>query len=67
MALFKSPIKFKGLEEGKVFKKGEEIEMTIKRSKEIQKNLKDNYDLDVEFERLDVEEVVENKNDEEAK
>ena len=67
MALFKSPIKFKGLEEGKVFKKGEEIEMTIKRSKEIQKNLKDKYDLDVEFERLDVEEVVENKNDEEAK
>ena len=64
MALFKSPIKFKGLEEGKVFKKGEEIEMTIKRSKEIQKNLKDNYDLDVEFERLDVEEE---KNEEEAK
>ena len=64
MALFKSPIKFRGIEEGKVFKKGEEIEMTIKRSKEIQKNLKDNYDLDVEFERLDVEEE---KNDEEAK
>ena len=65
MALFKSPIKFKGLEEGKVFKKGEEIEMTIKRSKEIQKNLKDNYDLEVEFERLDV--VEEKKKDEEAK
>ena len=65
MALFKSPIKFRGLEEGKVFKKGEEIEMTIKRSKEIQKNLKDNYDLEVEFERLDVVEVEEN--DEEAK
>ena len=65
MALFKSPIKFRGLEEGKVFKKGEEIEMTIRRSKEIQKNLKDNYGLDVEFERLDVEE--ENKNDGEAK
>ena len=62
MALFKSPIKFRGLEEGKVFKKGEEIEMTIKRSKEIQKNLKDNFNLDVEFERLDVEE-----NDGEAK
>ena len=67
MALFKTPIKFRGLEEGKVFKKGEEIEMTIKRSKEIQKNLKDNFDLEVEFERLDVEEVEENKNDEEAK
>ena len=67
MALFKTPIKFKGLEEGKVFKKGEEIEMTIKRSKEIQKNLKDHYDLEVEFERLDVEEVEEKKNDGEAK
>lgn len=55
MALFKTPIKFRGIEEGKVFEKGEEIEMTIKRSKEIQKNLKDNYGLDVEFERLDVE------------
>lgn len=66
MALFRSPIKFKGLEEGKVFKKGEEIEMTIKRSKEIQKNLKDRYGLEVEFERLDVEDVKD-KNDEEAK
>ena len=65
MALFKSPIKFRGLEEGKVFKKGEEIEMTIKRSKEIQKNLKDNYGLEVEFERLDV--VEEKKKDGEAK
>ena len=65
MALFKSPIKFKGLEEGKVFKKGEEIEMTIKRSKEIQKNLKDRYDLEVEFERLDA--VEEKKKDGEAK
>ena len=65
MALFKSPIKFRGLEEGKVFNKGEEIEMTIKRSKEIQKNLKDNHDLDVEFERLDVED--EKKKDGEAK
>ena len=67
MALFKSPIKFRGLEEGKVFKKAEEIEMTIKRSKEIQKHLKDHYDLEVEFERLDVVEVEENKNDGEAK
>ena len=67
MALFKSPIKFRGLEEGKVFHKGEEIEITIKRSKEIQKNLKDRYDLEVEFERLDVVEVEENKNDGEAK
>lgn len=67
MALFKSPIKFRGLEEGKVFEKGEEIEMTIKRSKEIQKNLKDHYGLEVEFERLDVKEEEENKNDEEAK
>ena len=65
MALFKSPIKFKGIEEGKVFKKGQEIEMTIKRSKEIQKNLKDNYGLEVEFERLDVED--EKKKDGEAK
>lgn len=65
MALFKSPIKFRGLEEGKVFKKGEEIEMTIKRSKEIQKNLKDDYGLEVEFERLDVED--EKKKDGEAK
>ena len=61
MALFKSPLKFRGVKEGKVFKKGEEIEMSIKRSKEIQKNLKDKYDLDVEFERLDVEEVEEAK------
>lgn len=61
MALFKSPLKFRGIKEGKVFVKGEEIEMSIKRSKEIQKNLKDKYDLDVEFERLDVEEVEEAK------
>ena len=66
MALFKSPIKFRGLKEGKVFKKGEEIELTIKRSKEIQKNLKDNYGLEVEFERLDVTEEVEVE-EEEAK
>ena len=66
MALFKSPIKFRGLEEDKVFNKGDEIELTIKRVKEIQKNLKDNYNLEVEFERLDVKEE-EKKNDEEAK
>lgn len=67
MALFKSPIKFRGIEEGKVFLEGEEIEMTIKRANEIQKNLKDLYDLDVAFERLDIVETKENKNDEEAK
>lgn len=65
MALFKSPIKFRGLEEDKVFNKGDEIELTIKRVKEIQKNLKDNYNLEVEFERLDVKE--EKKKDGEAK
>ena len=61
MALFKTPIRFRGLEEGKVFKKDEEIEMTVKRSKEIQKNLKDNYGLEVEFERLDVKEKEDEK------
>lgn len=53
MAQFKSPITFRGIKENKVFKKGEEFEMTVKRAEEVQKNIKDNHKIDVEFERLD--------------
>ncbi|GEL67248.1 hypothetical protein [Marinilactibacillus psychrotolerans] len=53
MAQFKSPIKFKGIKEGKVFAANEPFEMSIKRAEEIQENVKKEYDIDLNFERLD--------------
>lgn len=64
MAKFKSPIKFRGIKENKVFDKDEEFEMTIKRAEEIQKNIKKDYDVDVEFERLDNQEDDKQENEE---
>lgn len=53
MARYKADVTFKGIEEKKTFAAGEEFEMTVKRADEIQKNIKDNYDIEVKFERLD--------------
>lgn len=61
MAQFKSPMKFKGIKEGKVFKANEPFEMSIKRAEEIQKNVKENYDIDLNFERLDAPENNDNE------
>ncbi|WP_161877867.1 hypothetical protein [Alkalibacterium sp. MB6] len=71
MAKFKTPIKFRGVKEKKVFNKDEEFEMTIKRAEEVQSNIKKNYGVEVEFERLDAPEddkdKKDNKKEEEAK
>lgn len=53
MAVFKSATTFKGKKENKTFKAGEPFEMTIKRAEEIQKNVKEDYGIDLQFERLD--------------
>lgn len=53
MAKFKALIKFKGTKEKKLFEKGEEFEMTVKRSDEVQKNIKEKYGIDEVMERLD--------------
>ena len=53
MAKFKALIKFKGTKEKKVFEKDEEFEMTVKRSDEVQKNIKEKYGIDQVMERLD--------------
>lgn len=63
MAQFKSPIKFKGIKEGKVFAANKPFEMSIKRAEEIQKNVKENYDIDLKFERLDAPENSDNETD----
>lgn len=61
MAQFKSPLKFKGIKEGKVFAANQPFEMSIKRAEEIQKNVKENYDIDLNFERLDAPENNDNE------
>lgn len=53
MAKFKSPVTFKGKKEEKVFEKDVPFEMTIKRAEEVQENVKKDYDIDLNFERLD--------------
>lgn len=53
MAKFKALIKFKGTKENKTFDKDEEFEMTVKRSDEVQKNIKEKYGIDEVMERLD--------------
>lgn len=40
MAKFKANIRFRGIEENKVFEKNEEFEMTVKRAEEIEANIK---------------------------
>lgn len=52
MAKFKALIKFKGTKEKKIFEKDEEFEMTVKRSDEVQKNIKEKYGIDEVMERL---------------
>lgn len=53
MAKYKALVKFEGYEEKKVFEPGEEFEMTVKRSEEIEKNVQDN------FGHLKIEKVME--------
>lgn len=67
MAKFKTPIKFKGEKEGKTFEAGEVFEVTIARAEEIQKNIKDNYNVDVKFERIPEAKKEIKKEDGEAK
>jgi hypothetical protein len=53
MAKYKALVKFEGYVEKKVFEPGEEFEMTVKRSEEIEKNVQDN------FGHLKIEKVME--------
>ena len=71
MAKYKANIKFQGIEEKKIFKAGEEFEMTVKRADEIQKNIDKEYDAryGIVLERIDnkvIEDVVEEEIDEEV-
>lgn len=56
MAKFKADINFKGIKEKKVFTKNEEFEMTVKRSEEVEKNIKRDYGIDRVMTRLDAPE-----------
>ena len=62
MAKYKANTKFEGIEENKVFRAGEEFEMTVKRAEEVQKNIDEKYKgkYGVVLERID------NKDDEEV-
>lgn len=67
MAKYKALIKFKGTKEKKTFEKGEEFEMTVKRSDEVQKNIKEKYGIDEVMERLDgPENEADDKEDEKS-
>lgn len=68
MAQYKALIKFKDIEEDKIYEPNDEFEMTVKRADELQKNIDEKYKGkfgDV-LERLDKPETN-NKDDEEAK
>ena len=56
MAKFKADKTFKGTKENKLFKAGEPFDMTLKRAEEVQKNIKEKYNIDINFERLDASE-----------
>ena len=56
MAKFKASHDFKGKKEKKVFEANKEIELTIKRAEEIQKNIQRDYpELGFELKRTDLE------------
>lgn len=67
MAKFKCPTTFKGVKEDKVFEKDVPFEMTIKRADEIKANVKKKYNIELEFDRLDVDEQAEEIEQEEIK
>ena len=64
MAKYKTPVRFKGEKENKVFMINEEFEMNVKRAEEIEKNFKDRYKKEVKLERLD---ETETKQDDDKK
>lgn len=69
MAKYKALVKFEGYAEKKIFEPGEEFEMTVKRSEEIEKNVQDNFGhLKIEkvMERID-EDKKEDKKTEDKK
>lgn len=58
MAKFKAGIKFRGKKENKVFEKNEEFEMTVKRSEEIEENIKKKHpEIKSVMTRLDKEDT----------
>ena len=65
MAKYKVNVKFEGLQEGKVFNQGEEIDMTVTRAEEIQKNISERYKgkFGEVLERLDVNDNADDKKD----
>lgn len=65
MAKYKADVTFKGKEEGKVFPAGQEFDMTVKRAEEIKKNIKEKYDIVINFERLDEPETRKKDDDSE--
>ena len=57
MAKFKANIRFKDLEKNVIHEAHKEFEMTIERSKELVKNIKNNHGVDIILTRLDKEEA----------
>lgn len=53
MANYKADKTFKGKKENKVFKAGVPFEMTAERVEEVQKNIKEEYDIDIKFELIE--------------
>lgn len=61
MAKFKANMNFRDLEKAIDHQAGKPFEMTVKRSEELIKNIKQNHDVDIVLTRLDVEEEAEKK------
>lgn len=53
MAKWRTPIAFRGKKEKKRFEANEEFEMTVARAEEVTKNIKKDYNIDLNLERLD--------------
>lgn len=58
MAKYKAHIDFRGLKEGKLFKAGETLEVTVKRAQEIEENIRKNFP---KYEGVEILERVDNK------
>lgn len=64
MAKYKVTKKFRDLEQNKLIRKGEEVEMTVTRADEINENTKFSHDVEV-LERIDNKQKEDNKDNEE--
>lgn len=57
MAKFKANMRFKDLEKNVIHEAHKEFEMTVERSKEVVKNIKNNHGVDIIMTRLDKDEA----------